>query len=212
MDGVLVDSEPIHERALGSVLAVEGFRLPPEEYAALVGTTVESSWTHLFERFPLARSREEYLVAHEAAMLEHLAASPLEPEPGVVALLDLCRAEGYRLALASSSPGIVIRATLGALGLADAFELYVGGDEVARGKPDPEIYLAAAERLGVPPARCLAIEDALHGIESARRAGMAVVAVRTRYTVGHGLVATRVVDSLEGLLEPVTLTKLFPRT
>jgi beta-phosphoglucomutase-like phosphatase (HAD superfamily) len=104
----------------------------------------------------------------------------------------------------------VVRVTLAALGLGGAFELHVAGDQVTHGKPDPEIYLAAAARLGVSPERCLAIEDSLHGIRAACRARMAVVAVRTRYTVGRTLDATRVVDSLCELLAPAALDGLLP--
>ena len=210
MDGVLVDSEPLHEQAIGAVLAAEGYRLTAEEYASLVGTTVSHLWDFVFKRFPLVGDWATYHARYEAAILERLTAGTLEPEPGVTELVERFAREGRRLAVASSSPDVVVRATLTGLGLGGAFELHVAGDQVAHGKPDPEIYLTAAARLGVPPDRCLAIEDSLHGIEAARRANMAVVAVRTRYTAGRELVATRVVDSLRELLAPDALAGLLP--
>jgi HAD superfamily hydrolase (TIGR01509 family) len=212
MDGVLVDSEPLHEQAIGAVLAAEGHRLTADEYAGLVGTTVDYLWDFLFKRFPLAGDWMTYHARYESAIVERLTAGDLEPEPGVRDLIRRFTREGRRLAVASSSPDVVVRATLAGLGLHDTFALHVAGDQVARGKPDPEIYLAAASLLGVPPARCLAIEDSLHGIEAARRAKMAVVAVRTRYTTGRALDATRVVDSLEELLAPDALADLLPRS
>ena len=210
MDGVLVDSEPFHEQVLCALLATEGHHLSSEEYATLIGTTMASTWDFLFERFALAGDRVEYIARYEQALVDHLTANHVEPEPGARELIARLRQERRRLAVASSSPDVVVRATLTALGLDGAFELHVAGDQVTRGKPDPEIYLAAAARLGVPPERCLAIEDSLHGIRAARRAGMAVVAVRTRYTAGRTLDATRVVDSLRELLAPTAIVGLLP--
>ena len=210
MDGVLIDSEPFHEQALVALLDAEGHNLSKEEYAALIGTNMTSTWDFLFERFALTGERSAYIARYEQSLVDHLTAHDVEAEPGAAELIARLRDDGRRLAVASSSPDAVVRATLTALGLAGAFELHVAGDQVARGKPDPEIYLTAAARLGVPPARCLAIEDSLHGIESARRAGMAVVAVRTRYTTGRALDVTRVVDSLRDLLAPDALAGLLP--
>jgi beta-phosphoglucomutase-like phosphatase (HAD superfamily) len=93
-----------------------------------------------------------------------------------------------------------IDATLGSIGLADAFDVIVSGDDVVRGKPEPEIYLLAAERLGVAAERCVAIEDSPHGVQSAHRAGMFVLGVRTPVTAHLPLDgAHRVVDSLADL-------------
>ena len=210
MDGVLVDSEPFHEQALCALLAAEGHDLSREEYATLIGTNMASTWDFLFERFALVGDRAGYITRYEQALVDHLTANQVQPEPGARELIERVQREGRRLAVASSSPDVVVRATLSALGLHGAFELHVAGDQVEHGKPDPEIYLATAARLGVPSARCLAIEDSIHGIEAARRAGMAVVAIRTRYTAGRTLEATRVVDSLLDLLVPDAFVGLLP--
>jgi beta-phosphoglucomutase-like phosphatase (HAD superfamily) len=107
---------------------------------------------------------------------------------------------GLRLGVASSSRRIWIDATLSSLGLAGTFDAIVSGDDVERGKPDPRIYLLAAQRVGIPPPRCLAIEDSPNGIESARQAGMVVLGVRTAYTAHLRLDgAERIVDSLAEL-------------
>jgi HAD superfamily hydrolase (TIGR01509 family) len=92
---------------------------------------------------------------------------------------------GVPLAIASSSAHQLIVETLRACGLEGAFSVVAGGDEVARGKPAPDIYLLAAERLGVSPEKCIAVEDAPAGVASARAAGMRVVAVSTPHTPRH---------------------------
>ena len=133
-------------------------------------------------------------------MLLRVLVQPREPEPGVVALVERGRELGMRLGVASSSRRLWIDATLRSLGLSDAFDAIVSGDDVERGKPDPQIYLLAARQLGVAPHRCLAIEDAPKGVQSARAAGMAVLGVRTPYTAHLRLEgAERIVDSLADL-------------
>ncbi len=199
MDGVLIDSEPLHQRALVSVLSARGHHLGDEEYDALVGISQEKTWAWLSSRFGLRGDLSGYRAAYEAAVLQ-LLHGRLKPEPGAVELVGGLLRVGWRLALASSSPARWVEATLAGLGLEKAFEVVVSGDRIARGKPDPEIFLTAARLLGVSPARALVIEDSLPGLEAASRAGMAVIAVRTRYTRGRPLPADYVVDSLAQLL------------
>ena len=125
---------------------------------------------------------------------------PHPPARGVTALLERLRELGVRLAVASSSRRMWVAATLQSLGLADAFDELITGDDVDRGKPDPSIYLLAAQRLGVAPDRCVAIEDSPNGVQSARAAGMTVLGVRTEYTAHlHLDGVARTVDSLADL-------------
>jgi beta-phosphoglucomutase-like phosphatase (HAD superfamily) len=90
----------------------------------------------------------------------------------------------------------VVEATLGAIGLRDAFGVVVSGEQVRDGKPAPEIYLLAAERLGVDPSVCVAIEDSANGVRAARAAGMACLGIVTAYSSREQLRATRAVESL----------------
>jgi len=96
---------------------------------------------------------------------------------GARALVLAAKEAGMRVAVASSSPSRVVRRVLEARGLAPLFDVFVTGDEVARKKPDPEIFLLAAERCGVPPAHCLVLEDSMPGVLGAKRAGIPVIAV-----------------------------------
>ena len=181
MDGVLLDSEPLHFEALSSVLAADGVTLTQAENEEFIGTTVETTFGTLIDRYALPRSLPEYIGIYDAAVLRVLEVRR-EPAAGVVELLSAARARGMRVALASSSRRLWVDATLRSIGLSDAFEVIVSGDDVQHGKPDPEIYLLAASRLGLAPERCLAIEDAPNGVLSARSAGMPVIGVRTAYT------------------------------
>jgi HAD superfamily hydrolase (TIGR01509 family) len=199
MDGVLIDSEPIHFAVLNSVLALDGLPLASAEYEEFIGTTSAAMFASLIERHGLPRSVLEYISLYDQALLLELE-QPRPPEPGVAELIAYLRVHGVRLGVASSSRRSWIRATLAALGLLNAFDSVVSGEEVARGKPDPAIYLLAAEQLGVPPERCMAIEDSPHGVQSARAAGMTVLGVRTPSTAHLRLDgALRTVDSLADL-------------
>lgn len=193
MDGVLIDSEPIHYAVLSEVL---GFQLRHEDYAEFIGTTTTYMWTTLIERYRLPKSQAEYEELYDDAILRALG-RPWPIEAGVSALVERLLRQGMPLALASSSKRSWIDATLRSIGLSDAFGIIVAGEDVEHGKPAPDIYLLAAHRLGVPPDRCLAIEDSPNGVLSASRAGMTVLGVRTPYTAHlHLDGAARVVDSL----------------
>lgn len=181
MDGVLLDSEPLHHETVNALLADEGASLDLESYLGYVGTTLEDTWGDLVRRFALKRPFTYYRDRYDAAILRQYAEHAVLL-PGAAWLVGELRARGKRLAVASSSRTAWVEACLAGLGLRQQFETVVTGDMVQRGKPDPEIYLKAAAALGLAPERCLAIEDAPKGVQSARRAGMAVVAVDTPYT------------------------------
>ena len=196
MDGVLLDSEPLHHVVLNAVLAREGQTLPFEQYHAYIGTTLEYTWTDVIQRLNLTGPLAAYIAAYDAGILESYRLHSLL-SPGVTELLDLLSGRGLRLAVASSSRTDWVETALVTLGIRDRFELIVSGDMVRQSKPDPEIYLLAASRLGVPPERCLAVEDAPKGVQSAHAAGMTVVGVRTAYTADITLTgAALVLDSL----------------
>ncbi len=181
MDGVLLDSEPLHLDAINTVLATEGHHLSREQNEFYLGTTLLYTWTDMHARFGLRRELAHYLGVYDAEVLRRLS-EPLQPNPGVRALILLLQARGIRLAVASSSQRTWIDATLASLGVADALKVVVSGDSVTHGKPAPDIFLRAAEMLSVEPSRCLVIEDSPFGVLAAPRAGMRVVAVRTHFT------------------------------
>jgi HAD superfamily hydrolase (TIGR01509 family) len=183
MDGVLLDSEPLHHRVVNELLAEHGLRVDDALYRRYLGTTLEDTWADLIRRFGLPGSVANYRDRYDAAILEAYRRHAV-PAPGALELVQGLRARGLKLGLASSSRTAWVETALARLGLAGAFDAVVTGEMVVRGKPAPEIYLLAAHRLSVPPERCLAIEDAPAGVAAARAAGMTVVAVRTPYTAG----------------------------
>jgi HAD superfamily hydrolase (TIGR01509 family) len=129
----------------------------------------------------------------------------VEPMPGARELIAALHERGYPLAIASSSPLWQIEAVVERLNLRGMLAAVASGEEVPHGKPAPDVYLLAAERLGVPPARCLALEDSGPGTIAAKAAGMCVIAVPSAETAGHSFEhADLVLPSLVGALPEVT--------
>jgi len=197
LDGVLLDSEPIYLGATNTVLAREGRFLSAEQNAPYIGWRYDEVLREIIPRLGLAHPPEYYRDETRREVLRRLS-GPLDPPPGAVALLDRLEAAGVPRAVGSSSAHAWVETILDGLGLRERFPVVVGGDDVAHGKPAPDIFLRCAELLGVPPERCVVIEDSPHGVMAARRAGMAPIGLRTAATASlvlDGCLA--VVDGLD---------------
>ena len=196
LDGTLVDTEPLHLSVTQALLAGAHHELTPAEFERYIGHTTQAMWVELAYRFDLPGTPDDYVAAHAAALLKRLA-EPMESAPGAEALIRALHARGLPLGIASSSLHRWVVATLSAVGLESYFSAIVGADDVERGKPAPDPYLAVAAALDSDPSRCLAFEDSAAGIASAKAAGMRVVAVRTPHTARDAsLMADVVVASL----------------
>ena len=177
MDGVLVDSEPIWRAIEREVFAGVGIEVTDEDLFETMGVRVADVVERWHRRKPWGHpSREEVarsIVERVAQAIEREGAFNREAIPAI----DYVDGLGLRLALASSSPMRLIREVLSFGGLADRFEVVLSAEDEERGKPDPAVYLSAARKLGVQPERCLAVEDSINGVRSAKAAGMVCVAV-----------------------------------
>ena len=202
MDGVIVDSEPYSMRALIDVLRQYGIDPTEAEIRHSYGRRIRDDFADYFSRYGVT-AHLETAIARKEARYYHLAAGHLKPFPGVMRLLKRLRARGHGLALASSGDRVKVAFGMQALSLDGTFEAVVCGNDVTRSKPDPEIYLLAAQRLKVPPAACVAIEDAPAGVEAAKRAGMRCIAVTNSVAREQLQPADLIVASLADDLSPV---------
>ncbi|MGP3935311.1 HAD family hydrolase [Nonomuraea sp. KM88] len=172
-DGTLANTTPIHEHALRAALRPHGVGLNHDWYVRHVGLSIDD----LLAALPGGRqlSRDE-IIRHSRA---HLIATvhSITPNSCVVSLLHAARHAGLPCAVASGASRLLVYPGLDAMGLTDEFAAVVAREDVRRGKPDPDLYLEAARRLGTPPDRCLAVDDAPDGITAARAADMYVIAV-----------------------------------
>jgi HAD superfamily hydrolase (TIGR01509 family) len=200
MDGVMIDSEPMQLAAYNIVLAPHGIALSEADFINwCVGRKSRENFAFLRERFSLPESVDELLAAKDTSYSAILRDN-MHPMPGLLALLERLTAARYLLAVASSSRRADIEAVLGGLSVQTYFREAVSGEEVARGKPEPDIFLEAARRLGVSPGTCVVLEDTQTGVEAATRAGMRCVAVPNRFTAQQDFSrANACVPNLDGV-------------
>jgi HAD superfamily hydrolase (TIGR01509 family) len=194
-DGTLVDSEPLSRVAWERVLAVHGYRVTDADMEASVGVPYPRVHAYFAERVALPAA--EPFWSELSAELFALIDSELVTFDDAVDAARELRERGISVAVASSSRRDRLHRTLARAGLLDAFDVTVAGDEVANGKPAPDMFLVAAERLGVAPADCIVIEDSPPGVEAGVAAGMTTLAVCRVPGAEAALAgAHRVVDSL----------------
>lgn len=177
MDGLLIDSEPLWHEAEIHGFGLAGLCLTPEQCLETTGLRVDEVVRFHYARCPWASPDQEAVTAAIVERLVDLVHAKGVLKPGVAEALDCARESGGRIALASSSPYVIIDAVLDTFGLRSAFEVIHSAEEEARGKPEPDVYLTAARKLGVDPAVCVALEDSPNGVLAAKAAGMRCVAV-----------------------------------
>lgn len=202
MDGVIVDSEPYSMQALIDTLRLYGIEPTEEDLRRSYGRRIRDDFVDYFAHYGVTAD-VNIAMAHKEARYYHLATGHLQPFPGVMSLLARLRDRGYRLALASSGDRVKVAFGMQALTLNSIFEVVVSGNDVTYSKPDPEIYVTAAQRLGVAPCQCVAIEDAPAGVEAAKRAGMTCIAVANSVPPLQLQKADLIVTSLADDLSPV---------
>ncbi len=181
LDGLLVDSEPVQIEAWDRFLAEHNQKLTTELLSRLYGLRVWDTARVLIAELDLPMTVDEVVRDRDAFFFQMLPGR-LHPMPGARETVRSLRDGQVRLALATSGHRRYVDVVLGDLGLSGAFDVEVTGDMVEYGKPAPDIYLAAADRLMVPPAVCVALEDAPNGIVSAKAAGMTCLAVPNHMT------------------------------
>jgi beta-phosphoglucomutase family hydrolase len=198
-DGVIVDSSRHHEWAWQRLAQELDHPLPDGFFHRSFGMKNETAikellgWTLDPERLRRLSLRKEVLFREE---VHRASAAAL---PGVRPWLDQLRAAAIPCAVGSSTPLVNIECVSEMIGLAGRFDIVVSAEDVAQGKPDPEVFLLAAQRLGLPPERCVVFEDAHVGIEAARAASMRVVAVATTHPAVSLTSADLVVQRLDQL-------------
>lgn len=180
MDGVLVDTEHLWDEVREALTEEWGGRYTPEAQEAMMGMS-SAEWSRYLHGTVGLREPPEVINAEVVRRMLARYEADLPVVPGAVESVGQLVEQGLALALASSSNRELIDAVLTRLDLAALFDVTVSSEEVRRGKPAPDVYLEAARRLGVEPARCAAVEDSASGIRAAHAAGMRVIAYPNRH-------------------------------
>ena len=185
IDGTIVDNMHLHAEAFGVFAERHGLpALTPDDRARLDGRRNSEIFPILFKR-DIPREEWRQYEEEKESLYRELSRGRLAPMPGLKELIQKLRDNGIAVALATSAPEPNVTHTLAELGLGHVFPIIVRGDQVARGKPAPDVFLEAARQLNVPPAECLVFEDAPMGVMAAQAAGMRVVALTTSFAAAH---------------------------
>ncbi|MFN3422080.1 MAG: HAD family hydrolase [Armatimonadota bacterium] len=196
LDGVIVDSSQFHYESWVKLGEEVGFVMTPEFFRKTFGQRND-----LIIKQLVPNATDEQIVkwgARKEELYREVARGRLVPLRGAMELIRGLKELGFKLAIASSTPRVNIAFAIEQLNMGELFDNFVGAEDVKRGKPDPEVFLTAAQKVGVPPERCVVFEDAIAGVIAAKSGGMKCVAVTTTNPKG-ALVeagADLVVDSL----------------
>lgn len=202
MDGVIVDSGPAHLASWQRLAAEQGKRISKEEFERSFGIPareiIRMRWgTHLTDD-EVRRLDDRKEQIYREAVRGHVPVMP-----GALELIRSLHAEGWRLAIGSSGPPENVRLIVDELRLDRYLSATTDASQVTRGKPDPEVFLIAAARMGVLPDRCVVVEDSFHGIEAAHRAGMKAVGLTSTHPADKLRAADLIVGSLTELTPSV---------
>jgi HAD superfamily hydrolase (TIGR01509 family) len=177
MDGVIIDSEPIHQKCEKIIFQTLNIRISKEEHDTYIGSTDEMMWLQIACKHRLSINIADIIRLKKSIYLEQLKKRMhLKPIQYVKQLITELHKKGFLLVIASSSPHEQINYILEKTGLKHLFHFIISGDDVERGKPNPDIFLKASSLAGVEPQSCIVIEDSNNGIIAAKRANMKCIA------------------------------------
>ena len=206
LDGVLIDSEPMHCSADNQLLTKLGIETPENYLDRFAGWTDAAMWTAIKADYNITKSIAELKKLQLPIKLKLLQESQFQAMPGAVELLEKIKSDNIPIAIASSSPKLFIEAVLKKIKIEKYFAFLVSGEEVANSKPEPDIFLKASRLLAVNPAECLVVEDSKSGTIAAKRAGMKCIGYQNPNSGNQDLSKA---DIILGDLKDIDLKKMM---
>ena len=194
LDGTLVDSAEFHWLSWRDTMAAEGVTITYQQFLDSFGQKNDRILPGWLGPGADAGRIRRVGDAKEAEYRRLASVHGLTPLPGASSWVRRLHAQGWQQAIASSAPRENVAVMLGALALDGLFDALVSAEDVTRGKPDPQVFLAAGERLGVPPDRCIVVEDAAVGVEAARSAGMRCIGVSRTVVLDADIAVSSLLD------------------
>lgn len=180
MDGVIVDSNPFHKKALLQFCQKHGINITEKEMKTSVFGRTNKEWlTDVFGNIPYEKLKR--LEDEKEALFREIYLPYIKPVKGLIEFLEMLKDNRIRIAIATSAPKSNVDFTLSQTGISDYFQTIIDGDSITHSKPHPEIYLTTANKIGVSPDNCVVIEDSLSGIEAAKKAGCKVIGITTTH-------------------------------
>jgi HAD superfamily hydrolase (TIGR01509 family) len=206
LDGVLIDSEPLHALADNQLLVESGIGVPETYFDRFVGWTNKAMWEEIKKDYNIASSTEELMKLQLPLKLKLLHDGDYKPVSGIIELLERIKKVEIPMAIASSSPLQFIQEVLEKIGLRNYFAICLSGEQVVLSKPEPDIFLKVAELLNVKPHECLVIEDSASGIIAAKRAGMRCIGYKNTNSGNQDLSKA---DLIVNKIEEIDFTEMI---
>ena len=203
MDGVIADTAPYHLKAWQEVFRKRGVDFTEEDFIHSFGQRNDTIIRNDLGR-EVSQDEMDTIAKDKEESFRQRIRQNLKPLPGVIKLIKSLAKSGVKLALASSAPMENIQLLIGGLGISDYFQTIVTDQDVTEGKPNPQVFLLAAQRLGLEPKDCIVIEDAVAGVSAAKKAGMLCLAI----TNTHPRASLREADLIVDTLEEVSVSDL----
>lgn len=202
MDGVIIDSEPIYKMVEEEIFESLNISVMEEEFNKYIGTNSYYLWKCIKENHGLENSVEELVKLERESNLNYLIKHKelIKPVEGVVELIQDINNNGTKLAVASSSPIELISTIIDTIGIRKYFDYIVTGDYVKKCKPEPDVFLYAANKINIEPNKCLVIEDSKNGTIAAKKAGMRCLGYKNLNSGNQDLSkADKITDSFMGI-------------
>jgi beta-phosphoglucomutase len=203
LDGVLANTASYHLSAWQETFQKRGMKFTEADFRRSFGQRNDTIIRNTLGG-KTAQGEIEAIAGEKEATFRRMIGQEIEPIPSAVELVYSLRRQGVKMAIASSTPIENIQLITGSLGVANCFQAIVTGHDVTEGKPSPQVFLMAAQRLGVEPENCVVIEDAVAGVTAAKRAGMHCVAV----TSTRSRESLKQADLIVKTLEEITINDL----
>jgi len=196
MDGVIADTAPYHLKAWQEVLQKRGINFTEEDFRHCFGQRNDTIIRNALGK-EVSQEEIDTIAKEKEAGFRQRIRQNLKPLPGAIKLIKSLAEGGFKLALASSAPIENIQLVIIGLGISDYFHAIITGRDVTEGKPSPQSFLLAAQKLGIEPKNCVVIEDAVAGVSAAKKAGMRCLAITNTHPRTSLKEADLIVDTLE---------------
>lgn len=197
MDGVITDTQPLHNKTNAEVLQFYGIPLTEEDLSKFAGIPNKKIFPDLFKKYNIKSDPNKAVL--EKWRLITKRTKKVRPISGVLNFIKNLHGNNFKLALASSSTENFINHILNSLKIKHFFTIIINGDEIKKGKPNPDIFLKAAEKLNINPANCLVLEDTPSGVKAAKSAGMKCIAITTSQKREQLKQADKIIDNFSEL-------------
>ena len=210
MDGVIINSEPLHYEANQKLFDKLGFSVPINEYSNYIGISTEKMWEDLRDKYDLNESLDKLTDKHREHTHKFIRENMNGKEiPGIKKILEELTDAKVKTAVASSSSKDLIETVIKGFDLCKYFDVLVSGEEVEKGKPNPDIFLLAAKKLKVNIRNCIVIEDSTNGVKAAKKAGAKCIGFNNMDSHGQDLSKADIIINKFDILNYDLLKSLF---